>query len=148
MVHLTEKNMTGHHKNIYYKCLHDCYALVGVGWIVVFRQVYKRVGQLMCLLVCLSNPMFLDVHAWYVAKSEKKKKKNWTHKPPNSLLLWAIMIVFWCMYIDGCMCRLCLECSLYCMLSPTKPTLGGVAPGELFLVHMHTVHSSCQWNLM
>ena len=40
-----------------------------------FSDKSIRVGQLMCLLVCLSNPMFLDVHAWYVAKSEEKKKK-------------------------------------------------------------------------
>lgn len=136
----------GHHKNVTTNFFEYMIALVGVGWIVVFRPAYKRAGQLMRVIVI---PLQSNVCrcVWYVAKSEKAIEPT----NPQTVCCCGPSWSFFCcsrlLHGGNVQIVLSQECSLLHAVS-YQTHLGGVAAGEVFLVHIHTVHSSCQWNLI
>ena len=87
-----EKHDYGHHKNVttnIFEYMIAIYALVGVGWIVVFRPAYKRAGQLMRVIVYLSNPMFVDVYGIW-----PRVKKQLNPRTPKQFAVVGRLILF------------------------------------------------------
>ena len=60
------------------------------------------------LIVYLSNPVFLDLIS--VVKLEKA---NWTHEPPNILLLVALAELFALGVVDACVGKMYGLCLVY-----------------------------------